>query len=143
MALILTFFILSSLCPSIPGFGCFVSFPEENNLDIILLKIHLCNSFALASAKGIMGALLDYLQEFLAILELPSVNLKNDENVAFKQGKHWNFYSNSPVLDSNKLFLKFTHLSLENLSSAKILKLGTLAIPKSDCCFYQYFGLFG
>ena len=91
-----------------------------------------------------MGALLDYLQKFLAMLELPSVNLKNDGSEAFKQGKHWNFYSNSnsPVSDNNKLSLKLTHLSFDNLSSAKILKLGTLPI-NTDCCFYQHFGLSG
>lgn len=70
-----------------------------------------------------MGALFDNLQEFLAILELPSVNLKNDGSVAFKQGKHWKFYSNSLILDSNKLSLNLTPFSLESISSAKIPKL--------------------
>lgn len=90
-----------------------------------------------------MSVLPDYFQEFLAILELPSVNLKNNESVAFKHGKYWKFYSNALISDSNKLSLKLTPSSLENVSSAKISRLETFVISKSDCCFHQHFGLSG
>lgn len=38
-------------------------------------------------AEGIVGALFNYLQEFLALLELPNVNFKNDESILFRVTK--------------------------------------------------------
>lgn len=39
--------------------------------------------FALVSAKGTVGVLQNYLQELLALLELPSANRMNDESIVF------------------------------------------------------------